>query len=42
MQGITHRLTCVFTQCVKRHDDPDQYRTGYDVMQVNRIVFESV
>ena len=28
-------FTCVFTQYVKSPDDPEQYRTGYDVMQVN-------
>ena len=30
-------FTCVFTQSVKHTDDPAQYRTGYDVKQVNRM-----
>ena len=37
MHGIIWGLACVFTQCVKHPNDPDQYRTGYDIMQVNRI-----
>ena len=37
MQGIKWGFTCVFTQCVKSPDDPDEYRTGYDVMQIIRI-----
>ena len=39
MQGIKWGFTCVFTQFIKRPDDPDQYRTGYDLKltQVNRI-----
>ena len=39
MHGIIRGFICVFTQCVKHPDDPDQYRTrtGYDVTQVHRI-----
>ena len=30
MQGIIWGFTYIFTQYVKRPDDPDQYRTGYE------------
>ena len=30
-------FTCVFTQCVKRPYDPDQYRTGCDITRAAAI-----
>ena len=39
MQGMIWGFTYVFTLCVKHPDDQDQYRTGYNVTQVNRIYF---
>ena len=37
MQGIIWGFTSVFTQRVKRSNDPDQYRTVCDITQINRI-----